>query len=217
MSDSDSFIEEVTEEVRRDRLFALMRRYGWIGIGLVLLIVGGASWNEWQKATARSEAEAFGDALLEATAAEPGGGRAEKLKAIAATGERGALVAFLTAADELAANDRPAALAALQAVATDASLPVSYRDLAALKHLLVGGDSLPEADRRAVLAELSLPGRPYRVLAEEQIALLDVESGETEAALTRLKALGEDQEATRGLLARVSQLIVTLEGDANTE
>jgi hypothetical protein len=26
MSDTDSFIEEVTEEVRRDRLFALLRR-----------------------------------------------------------------------------------------------------------------------------------------------------------------------------------------------
>ena len=43
MSNPDSFIEEVTEEVRRDRLFALFRKYGWIGVVLVLAIVGGAS------------------------------------------------------------------------------------------------------------------------------------------------------------------------------
>ena len=30
MSNPDSFIEEVTEEVRRDKLFALFRKYGWI-------------------------------------------------------------------------------------------------------------------------------------------------------------------------------------------
>ena len=40
MSQSDSFIEEVTEEVRRDRLFATMKRFGWIAIVLVLRIVG---------------------------------------------------------------------------------------------------------------------------------------------------------------------------------
>ena len=30
MSDTDSFIDEVNEEVRRDRLYHLLRRYGWI-------------------------------------------------------------------------------------------------------------------------------------------------------------------------------------------
>jgi fermentation-respiration switch protein FrsA (DUF1100 family) len=42
VSDTDSFIDEVTEEVRRDRLFGLMKRYGWIAALAVLLIVGGA-------------------------------------------------------------------------------------------------------------------------------------------------------------------------------
>ena len=41
MSNPDSFIDEVTEEVRRDRLFAIFRKYGWIGAVLVALIVGG--------------------------------------------------------------------------------------------------------------------------------------------------------------------------------
>ena len=43
MSETDSFIDEVNEEVRRDRLYAALRRYGWIAIVAVLAIVGGAA------------------------------------------------------------------------------------------------------------------------------------------------------------------------------
>ena len=38
MSESDSFIQEVTEEVRRERLFRYLRRYGWIGVVAVVVI-----------------------------------------------------------------------------------------------------------------------------------------------------------------------------------
>ena len=48
MSDTDSFIDEVNEEVRRDRMFNLFRRDGWIAVAAVLLLVGGAAWNEWR-------------------------------------------------------------------------------------------------------------------------------------------------------------------------
>lgn len=53
MSNPDSFIDEVTDEVRRDRLFATFRKYGWIGGLLVALIVGGAAYNEWQSSAPR--------------------------------------------------------------------------------------------------------------------------------------------------------------------
>ncbi len=81
MSNPDSFIEEVTEEVRRDKLFAMFRKYGWIGGLLVVGIVGGAAWNEWQKSQAMARAEGFGDAMLEAL---DQGGEAERQAAIAA-------------------------------------------------------------------------------------------------------------------------------------
>jgi len=32
MSQSDSFIDEVTEELRRDQLFRALKRWGWIGV-----------------------------------------------------------------------------------------------------------------------------------------------------------------------------------------
>ena len=41
MSDTDSFIDEVSEEIRREKLFKTFRKYGWIGVALVVLVVGG--------------------------------------------------------------------------------------------------------------------------------------------------------------------------------
>jgi len=86
VSETDSFIDEVTEEVRRDRLFSMMRRYGWIGVLVILLIVGGATWNEWRKARAEAEAQAFGDAVLAALESVDRAARADALDAVAAPG-----------------------------------------------------------------------------------------------------------------------------------
>ena len=66
MSDTDSFIDEVNEEVRRDRMFNLFRRYGWIAVAAVLLLVGGAAWNEWRASQEQAQAEAMGDAIVAA-------------------------------------------------------------------------------------------------------------------------------------------------------
>ena len=77
MSETDSFIDEVTEEVRRDRLFRLCARYGWIAVLAVLLLVGGAGWNEWRKAEERERRRPSGDAILaalERETAPPGRG-----------------------------------------------------------------------------------------------------------------------------------------------
>jgi hypothetical protein len=100
-------------------------------------------------------------------------------------------------------------------IAADPGHSRAWRDLAALKRILLLGAGLPPAERIAALAPLSEPGAPYRVLAREQEALARLEAGETDAALAILEALSQDQEATFDLRLRVAQLILTLdEGDA---
>ena len=71
---------------------------------------------------------------------------------------------------------------------------------------------MPEADRRAALDELSRPGAPYRALALEQVALLQIASGDRETAMTSLRALLQEPDVTPGLRRRASQLIVALGG-----
>ena len=210
MSNPDSFIEEVTEEVRRDRLFGLFRKYGWIGVLLVLAIVGGAAWNEWSKSRAEARAEAFGDALIDALDLGSPEDRRAALAAIPADGQQGAILNLILASDPRA--DQPATLAALDAIIADASLPVSYRDLATLRRVLVAGAGMDLADRRTTLQAIAAPGRPYRTLAEEQLAYLLIEEGQTDAAITALQALMQDQEASGALKARAGQVVIALGG-----
>jgi hypothetical protein len=210
LSNPDSFIEEVTEEVRRDRLFNLFRKYGWIGAVVVVGIVGGAAWNEWSKSRAEARAEAFGDALIDALDQGTPEERRAALSAVAADGGQAAILKLILASDPVA--DKAATLAALDAIAADATLAPSYRDLAALRRVLVAGAETPLADRQAALRGIAAPGRPYRVLAEEQLAYLLVEEGKKDEAIAALLALMQDQEASGALRARAGQMVTALGG-----
>ena len=214
MSNPDSFIDEVTEAVRRDRLFAMFRRYGWIGAVLVLGVVGGSAWIEWSKARATARAEAFGDAVLDATDIGAPEDRAAALAAIAADGGQLALRALLIASDASAeaGADKTAALAALDGLAADASQPQVYRDLAVLRRVMLAGADMAAADRRAALETITAPGRAFRTLAEEQLAYILIEEGQTDAAIAALAALMQDQEAPSGLRGRAGQVITALGG-----
>lgn len=210
VSNPESFIEEVTEEVRRDRLFALFRKYGWIGVLMVVGVVGGTAYNEWAKAQNAAKAEAFGDVLIDAL--DMGGTveRREAISAIQADDRQKALIQLVLASDPQ--QDRDATLQALAALAADASQPQSLRDLAVLRRVIVSGSDLTLSERRAALDGISAPGRPFRPLALEQLAYLLIEEGKASEAIAALQALTEDQEAPAGLRGRAEQMIVALGG-----
>ncbi len=217
MSDSDSFIDEVTEEVRRDRLFLLFRRYGWIAVALIVLIVGGASWNEYRKAQDRAAAETLGDEIITALNFEDIGARVSALQEVQAQSEGGAAVLqFLIAASQSEAGDTQAAVTGLNAIATNAGLPEIYRQIATFKALTLQDKTLPAADRRLQFESLTSPGAPLRLLAQEQLALIDISEGDTTAALDRLQNILQDAEASPALQQRVSQVIVALGGTPKT-
>lgn len=218
MSDTDSFIDEVTEEVRRDQLFAKFRRYGWIAVVAVVVIVGGASWNEYQKAQNASAAQANGDALINALEADTATARAAALAdAELETSDAELVRQLLLSAQQDQDGDADGAAKTLDAfVATAASEQAIYRDLAELKLLSLGETALPEDQRSLRLEALAQPGQPFALLASEQLALIDIKNGETEAAIQRLQLIILDQLATEGLRQRSTQLIVALGGEPET-
>ena len=210
MSNPDSFIDEVTEEVRRDKLFAAFKKYGWIGAALVAVVVGGTAWTEWRKSTDAAQAQAFGDAVFAATEAADPAARRAALAAVPATGERAAVLNLLLASDP--SDDRTATVAALQKVEADATLPQVWRDLAVLRRVSLQGTELSVPERRGLLEPIAQAGRTFRPLAAEQLAYLLVEEGKAAQAITALQALTEDQEAPAGLRSRAGQMIVALGG-----
>lgn len=214
MSDTDTFINEVTEEVRRDRLFVLMRRYGWIAVLVIVLIVGGASYNEFSKAQDRAAAEQLGDDIVAALARNDAADRAAELGRISAPTPGGAaVVQFLLSAAQANSDQLDQAVAGLQQVAQNGALPEIYRQIAGFKALTLQAETQPAADRRLAFEALAQPGTPLRLLAEEQLALIDIADGLVEPAIARLQAILLDAEASTVLQQRAAQVIVALGGE----
>ena len=214
MSDTDSFIEEVNDEVRRDRLYGYLRRYGWIAVVLVVLIVGGAAWSEFRKAQERSQAEALGDAMLAALATNESADRVTALAAIEpATPSSAAVLRLMTSAEQSQAGDVAAAIETLNALSVDGEVPAIYRQIAQFKSITLQGDTTPVADRRQALEAMAQPGNLLRLLATEQLALIDISEGDAEAAIARYQGIISDAETTSDLQQRARQVIVALGGE----
>lgn len=218
MSETDSFIDEVTEEVRRDRLFQFFRKYGWVMLLVILMIVGGAAFNEWRKAQADAKARAFGDAILTAQQAPD---RAAALSTLA--GDAGlsaaqrAVVAMLAADATLAAADRAGASARLDALAAETTLPKGLRDMARLKALMLADPTADPALTDAALTELAAPGAPFRLLALEQKAAALAAAGRGDEAVTLYRQILAEPDLTGTLRRRVSEMMVTLGADPDAE
>lgn len=211
MSDTDTFINEVTEEVRRDHLFALFKRYGWIAVLAIVLIVGGATFNEYRKAAEQAAAGRLGDDIIAALANNDAFARAAALSQIEATTPGGAAVLqFMVSAAQAGSGQLPAAVAGLQQVAGNGALPEIYRQIASFKALTLQAETLPAAERRTQFEVLAQPGAPLRLLAEEQLVLIDISQGQSDPAIARLQAMLQDAEITPALQQRVAQLIVAL-------
>ena len=204
MSDTDSFIHEVTEEVRRDRLFGYFRRYGWIPAVIIVALVGGTAYNEWSKAQVAQVAQARGDALLDALELEDEAERAAAFSALAREDED-ALVAKLLAAGV----ETEQAVDLLRSVADDGRQPQYIRDLARLKMASTEG-LLTLDEAAAILAELSEPGGVYRNVATELLVAVELQRGDTAAALKLLQAHVQDAEASSEQIQRMGELIEAL-------
>ncbi|WBU59773.1 tetratricopeptide repeat protein [Paracoccus albus] len=207
-NESDSFIDEVTEEVRRDRLFALFRRFGWIAIAVILAIVIGTAWREYSRAQARSAAQGWGDSVLAAQDSD------DPVAALAALdaggdGDRAALGDMLAAGAAMEADDTAAAATHLEAAVTEAEDRV-MRDLARFKAVLAQGDSMDPAARDAALSELSTPGAPFRLLALEQKAIALVEADRSDDALTLIREIQAEDGVSQGLNARLTEMMIAL-------
>ena len=63
MADSDSFVQEVTEEVRRDAMYAAWKKYGPFLVGAIALVIIGTAAQSWwvnsQKDAMREAGGAF--------------------------------------------------------------------------------------------------------------------------------------------------------------
>jgi hypothetical protein len=216
VSDTDSFIDEVSEEIRREKLFKTFRKYGWIGVALVVIVVGGTGYREYSRAAEKAASETFGSSVLEALQENDPSARVAQLDTITApNASAGAMIAMLQAAELASDKDGAGAAAKLEAAAVSGDLDQMYRDILNFKRLTVVESGIDAGERRMGFEQLATPGNPLRLLAEEQLALLDLAAGDSAAVVNRLSMILEDAELTQGLRQRAGQLMIALGQDPN--
>lgn len=201
---SDTFIDEVTEELRRDRLYGAMRRYGWIVVLVIVAVVGFTAWREYSAAQDRAAAQTWGDAIL---AAEAENDPAAVL-AVDPRGSAGrqALTGLLAAG---AQTDPDARAQALQGVA-DAQPDSVLGELAQLKLVMAQGAQMDAAERDAILTRLSRAGAPFELLALEQKAVALIGAGRPEDAITLIRQIQDKDGLTEALRRRLSEMMIAL-------
>jgi len=216
--------DEVDEELRAERTQKLLMRYGGYIVAVALLIVGAAAgWQGWRWYQARQDQAAAGDYLTAMNLADATGAgtsassRAaaiavfDKVVSTAPEGYR-TLARLREAALKADTGDLTGAVALWDQVASDASADPLLRDLASLmwaeRQIDTGDPSLLEARLKA----LAVPNNPWHALAEEQLALLDMRLGKTDAAKATLRRLAQDTTAPNGVRGRAGGLLNRLGG-----
>ncbi|MDS9467147.1 hypothetical protein RGQ15_06115 [Paracoccus sp. MBLB3053] len=206
---NDSFIDEVTEDLRRDRLFNAFRRYGWIAVLLILALVGGSAWREYSARKAEQSAQAWGDAVL---AAQDAPDRIAALGAIDAEGVAGRklLSEMLAAGVEAESGLTEKASERLQSAAEGVADNRLFHDLALLKAVMVAGPNMDAARRDGILAELSKPGAPFELLALEQKAVALINAGRTDDAIVLIRQIQQKDGLSEALRRRLAEMMITL-------
>ena len=213
MAESDSFIQEVSEEVRRDKMYAVWRRYGpWLiaAIVLAVLLAAGKGW--WENRIEMRKAE-LGGALLEADAIEDSDASAAAFLAVAEQGEyQYPVLARLRAAASLAAAGKiEEAEAQYDAIKAIDGIDPRFRDLAELRTVMLLSERMEPNEMLDRLGPLTVDGSVWRLPALEYEAAAHLKAGAPEQALASLRTLLEMPQLPPAAQGRTGELIEAIE------
>ena len=214
MSDSDSFINEVSEEVRRDRMFALWRKYGPYVIGAIVLIVAAAGVKAYLDAQERAAAQEAGGALIAASEGDLDAQTAA-LTALADSADHvGArLLAELRAAGVMAATgDAAGAANAYDEGAASATADPLLQDFAAYRATILRGATMEPSAFADALSPIANGSGPFRLLAMEARGIALVRAGDQTAGEEELRAAFSDEAAPQALRQRIEVLMTAIGG-----
>ncbi len=214
--------DEVEEDLRAERAKNLGRRYAGVAIAAVVLIVGGTFgyvvWQQRSTDTQNDAASRFLDAAKLADHAGAADGPAAeaalaKLAADAPAGYR-VLARLRLAALQWDLGQTKQAVATWQSVTDDTAAPQMMRDLATLTSAQRQADTGNPILLRQQLESLTGPTNPWRSMAEQVIALLDLRTGNTHDAATIMRRLTLEPGVPQGIRTMAADLLTTLPPDA---
>ena len=215
---SDIF-QEVDEEVRRERLEQLWKRYGNVIIaGAVVILAGIGGWRGYEYWEQRKAAEA--GAAFEAASSLADEGKHSEAEVdfakIAGSGTSGYRnLARLRAAAELAEIDPKAATGAYDKIAADGAVGPVLADLASLRAggLLIDAGAFDDA--RTKLEPLTGSDRVFHHTAREFLVLAAWRAGDMTQAKRWIDMIMTDAQTPAATRTRV-EMLVALTGTGKT-
>lgn len=208
---NDTFIREVNEELRQDRIKALWTRFGVIiAVVAVVAVIATIAYVVWDRHRA-SVAAAAGDAFLTATEQAEGGdtpGAIAALESLAAEGV-GAypdLARLRIGSLQATAGDMAAAVASFDAVANSSAAPQPLRDVAAVRagYILVDTGSVEDVRQR--VERLTGDANALRAPAREALGLATWKAGDLDSASGFFGEIVQDFAAPDGIAERAGIL-----------
>ena len=212
MANPESFLEEVAEEVRRDRLFKFFKKNGWIIAFIILATLCASIAYEWRKNSEIFRAKSNGDLLTLALEKSQKGNLEELIDLLSDNSP------YLRPSSDLMAvtklyyaellynidNDSSESMSVLKEIFSNESISTTLRQLAKIKYLLLfSGDNKLKQD---LIDELSSPGNHYRFLAQEHKVQTYLASGMSDEANRQIDILLNDLEVSEQQKRRLMDL-----------
>ena len=211
---SDIF-REIEEELRRESLEQLWKRYSSYIIGLAVLIVIATAavmgWRAYQQKQRETQGVQYAAALdlvhqnKEADAAAAFAELAQK-----ADHGRAVLARLEEAASKINSSDVPGAIAVYDQVASDSSVDPGFRDAATI---LSARYMLDKGDPQTVIAKLqplTVATSPWHGMALEFTALAELKAGDKAKAHGDFDTLSKDATVAQGVRQRAAEIAATL-------
>ncbi|MBC2670414.1 tetratricopeptide repeat protein [Novosphingobium piscinae] len=214
----EGFLREVDEALREQEVLNALKRHGrTVAIVVVLFLIGLAGYLWWEHsrteaAGKRGEQLTLALDQIEAGRLATGG---DQLKDLTGAGEGiGAAARLLDASVKVEQGKLAEARSQFAAVAADAKAPGPYRDLATLREIALGFDSLPVDQVVARLKPLAAPGAPYFGSAGELLGAAYLKQNRADLAGPLFAAIARDKTVPDTLRARARQMAGLLGVDA---
>lgn len=218
---NETFLREVDENLRRDRLRDLGKKYGGLlAVAVVLFLAASGGFIWWKQHQAeRSEkqveqiAEIFKNVGAGATANAP-----KQLDELSDSGSKAvrATALFTRAALAVQQNDLKLAAGKFREIAEDSSLPQPYRDAALLRQTALEFDQIQPAEVVSRLAPLAKPGEPWFGSAGEMTAMALIKQGQKAQAAQLFAAIAKDKTVPDPIRERAVQIAGSLGVDASS-
>ena len=204
MSENESFIDEVTEEVRRDKLYLLLKKYGWIGVAAIVLVILISIFFELRSNARIAASEERGDFLAEALSDTKENGN-ELNKEILDFFQADSFITLMFNSRLYEQNSEFDNMKrTFETIANSKAFSSSFKSFAKLKWILLENDDLNMAEE--TINQLITPDNPFRLLALEQKVLIKIKQQNWKDAQENLDLIIGDPNISQGLRSRTRYL-----------